>query len=141
MSTGTRPVLVATDEPTLALEVSRLRPPSAEFTVCPDGLHCLQAFTQAVKLGRAPALTVLDLSRQRPTPWSTAQMIRAVEAGLGAAPSPLLWLSSEAATPEIEGWLKHLGRSVFLQKSPALDARGLAQTLSATVERLVGASR
>jgi CheY-like chemotaxis protein len=81
-----------------------------------DGALAVGRFVEAARGGTPPALVVVDDALPRVGGRGVVRAIRAVERGLGLAPTAVLLYSAAPADEDIRLFLREVGRAVHLQR-------------------------
>jgi len=121
----------------LAGAALQAKPDAPEFVTCEDGGLFLTQFTRLIRAGQPPRLCVLDLRAPGLGAAVAAYGARAVERGLGLAPTPILFYTAEPAGDELRQLLSRIGRAVHLQRGVELPEEEQARRLSIAVEKLL----
>lgn len=112
-------------------------PDNPEVLGSEDGMRFLTHFTRLARAGAPPRLCVIDdplLGLGGPV---AALCARAVERGLGLAPTPFLFYTPRAADDELKHLLSRVGRAVHLARSADLPVEEQSRRLTIAIEKLL----
>lgn len=111
--------------------------PGVQLVHCEDGFKCVSVFARLARAKKPPVLIVTDVDLPTLNGSATAQAVRAIEAGLGLPPTPLLFYTAAPADEAFRGFLTRLGRAVHLQRPDGLPDDEQARRLVAAIGKLL----